>query len=190
MAGAVSLGHWQEWVLAAVPRINVRGRTLEIGYGPGHLQAIMRAQGLCAFGIDESRQMASQAARRLQIKRLSHNLCRGYAQNLPFYNESFDSVVSTFPSEYIFDPNTLIEIQRVLVKGGRFVVVPMAWITGKRPWERLLAWLLRLVGEAPGKPGKLPEAVRERFKRSGLTVTSELVKMDSSEVLVVVGKKI
>jgi ubiquinone/menaquinone biosynthesis C-methylase UbiE len=190
VAGVVSLGHWQEWILAAVPHINVQGRTLEIGYGPGHLQAILRAQGLCAFGIDESRQMTSQATRRLRRKKLSPNLCRGYAQNLPFYNEAFDSVVSTFPSEYIFDSNTLKEIRRVLVNGGSFVVVPMAWITGKRPWARLLAWLLRLIGEAPGKPGKVPEVVRERFNRSGFAVTSELVKMDSSEVLVVVGKKV
>jgi SAM-dependent methyltransferase len=44
-------------------------------------------------------------------------------QALPFIDASFDSVVSTFPTDYIFDPAALGEIVRVLRPGGRLVVV-------------------------------------------------------------------
>src|SRR6202011_2978379 len=36
---------------------------------------------------------------------------------------SFDAVVSTFPSEYIYDPLTIAEVERVLRPGGRLVIV-------------------------------------------------------------------
>jgi ubiquinone/menaquinone biosynthesis C-methylase UbiE len=188
VADAVSLGHWKDWVRVVLPHLD--GRVLEIGYGPGHLQLAMQAQGLTVFGVDESRQMVRLVGRRLRKKGLLPGLSRGYAQYLPFCRQAFDCVVSTFPSEYIFAPQTLNEVRRVLVPGGKLVIVPMAWITGRSPWERVLAWLLRLVGEAPGKPGRLPEAARERFARAGFQVRSELVKMEGSEVLVVVSRKI
>ena len=38
-------------------------------------------------------------------------------------NASFDTVISTFPSEYIYDPDTIAEVVRVLRPGGRFIVV-------------------------------------------------------------------
>ncbi len=39
VSATVSLGHWQEWVRASLPYLH--GRTLEIGYGPGHLQTYL-----------------------------------------------------------------------------------------------------------------------------------------------------
>ncbi len=187
-AAIVSLGKWRSWTRCSLPFLN--GRVLEIGYGPGHLQLDLHDKGFTAYGVDESRQMAHQALRRLWKKGILSRLSRGYAQNLPFHAESFDSIVSTFPSEYIFDPQTLKEAQRVLRPGGSLVIIPMAWITGNLPWEKSLAWLMRIVGEAPGKPGQLPAAVRERFKHAGLLVNSTLVDIPGSKVLVVTGLKV
>ena len=53
------------------------------------------------------------------------------AQRLPFPPGCFDTVIATFPSQYIYDPGTLSEVLRVLhnpknesgIPGGRFVVV-------------------------------------------------------------------
>lgn len=187
VAAVVSLGRWRGWVRCALPYLT--GRVLEIGYGPGHLQVDLQTQGLSAFGVDESRQMARQARRHLIKIGLQPALTRGYAQNLPFRSGSFNCVVSTFPSEYIFETLTLKEIWRVLPPEGRLVIVPMAWISGGNPLERVMAWLLRLVGETPGKPGKVPTAVKERLNRAGFIIESELVEMKGSMVLVVVGRK-
>ena len=187
VAAVVSLGRWRGWMRCALPYLT--GRVLEIGYGPGHLQVDQQAQGLSAFGVDESRQMAHQARRRLIKKGVLPALTRGYAHNLPFRKQAFSCVVSTFPSEYIFEPQTLLEIWRVLPPEGRLVIVPMAWISGGNPLERFMAWLLRLVGETPGKPGKVPTAFKERLNLAGFIVESELVEKKGSKVLVVVGTK-
>jgi len=187
VAAVVSLGRWQDWVRSALPYLH--GRVLEIGFGPGHLQVDLQAMGVSAFGVDESRQMAHHARHRLKKNGMLPALSRGYAQRLPFCGQAFDCVAATFPSDFIFEAETLIEIYRVLLPGGRLVIVPMAWISGSRPLERFMAWLLRLVGETPGKPGQLPAAVRERLKQAGFSVESKLVEMKGSRVLVVVGTR-
>lgn len=197
VAAVVSLGRWQDWVQAALPYVS--GRVLELGFGPGHLQISLNEKKLPAFGLDESRQMAHQACRRLRKQGAISRLSCGYAQQLPFAAGVFDSVVATFPAEYIFDPQTLKEISRVLVPAGRLVILPMAWITGTRPLERLAAWLFRVSGEAPGKPGPVSAALRDQFARAGFEAAprgsargarSEIVELKGSQVLVIVAKKI
>lgn len=187
VAAVVSLGHWQSWVRCALTHLS--GRVLEIGYGPGHLQVDLCAQGLAAFGVDESRQMARQAGRRLRKQGQSPALSRAYAHNLPFRNRSFDCVASTFPSDFIIEAQTLKEIGRVLVPGGKLVIVPMAWISGGSLPERFMAWLLSFLGETPGLPGQVPGMVREGLNRAGFVVRSELLEMKGSKVLVVAGTK-
>jgi len=188
VSAVVSLGRWQDWVQSAVPYLD--GRTLEIGFGPGHLQLSLNEKKFPTFGLDESRQMARQASRRLRNKGDVSRIFRGYAQSIPFASVLFDSVVSTFPSEYIFDPQTLQEIQRVLVPAGKLIILPMAWITGTRPLERLVAWLFRISGEAPGKPGPVSAAIKDRFTHTGFNIRSEFVEWKGSKVLVVVAEKI
>jgi ubiquinone/menaquinone biosynthesis C-methylase UbiE len=187
VAAVVSLGRWKRWVLTGLPYLH--GRVLEIGYGPGHLQLALQQQGIQPFGVDESRQMARQASRRIRKAGGIPRLLRGYAQSLPFPANTFDTVVSTFPSEYIFDPQTLTEIHRLLVPGGMLVIVPMAWVTGTRPLERLMAWLFRVTGEAPGMAGPISSAMSARFTRAGFRVRSELVESPGSQVLMVIAQK-
>ena len=183
VAATVSLGRWKYWVQSALPYLD--GRVLEIGYGPGHLQVALHERGLAAFGLDESRQMAHQASWRLRKKGFHSNLSRGYAQHLPFQNNIFDTVVATFPAEYIFNHNTLVEARRILIPGGKLVILPVAWITGTQPLERLAAWLFRITAEAPGKPKTISTAIQNGFTRAGFKVRSEIVEMQGSQVLVI-----
>lgn len=187
VAAFVSLGRWQGWVQAALPYVN--GRVLELGFGPGHLQLSLNEKNLASFGLDESRHMAYQANRRLRNFGAIARLSRGYAQSIPFASGVFDSVVATFPAEYIYAPQTLVEIKRVLVPAGKLIILPMAWITGTRPLERLAAWLFRISGNAPGKPGPVTAALRDRFVRAGYEVRSEIVEKKGSLVLVSVAEK-
>jgi SAM-dependent methyltransferase len=187
IASIVSLGRWQDWVNSSIPYIT--GRVLEIGFGPGHLQQTLTDQGIPVFGLDESSQMARQARDRLRRHGMSPRLVRGRAQQLPYSGGSYDSVVATFPSEYIFDPQTLKEIWRVLGPCGNLIILPMAWITGTRPLERLAAWLFWITGEAPGKPGHISAALRDRFLSAGFAVRSEIVDLKGSRVLVILAEK-
>ncbi len=181
VAAMVSLGRWKTWVKSSIPYL--QGKVLEIGYGPGHLQLALNEQGTPVFGLDESRQMASQAHRRLKRGGFPARLSRGVAEHLPFRSGSFDTVVATFPSEYIFDPSTLREARRVLAPGGKLVLLPLAWITGNRPWERLAAWLFRITGQAPDQPRPIAANVREQFGRAGFVLRNELIQLKGSQLL-------
>ena len=74
---------------------------------------------MAAFGLDESPQMVRQAGRRLRRLGQAVKLTRGMAMHLPFLEDTFESVVAIFPAEFIFEAQTLREIWRVLVPGGR-----------------------------------------------------------------------
>jgi ubiquinone/menaquinone biosynthesis C-methylase UbiE len=139
--------------------------------------------------LDESRFMLHQARRHLKKRAFPVQLYRGYAQFLPFADGCFETVVATFPSEYILEPRTLDEVERVLVPGGRFVLLPSAWITGTRPPERLAAWLFRVTGQAPKSTGDLPAEVNARFARAGLEVRAETVVQTGSLLRILIGKK-
>jgi ubiquinone/menaquinone biosynthesis C-methylase UbiE len=133
--------------------------------------------------------MAQHANHHLRKTGAIPRLSRGYAQSIPFTNGVFNSVVATFPAEYIFDPQTLVEMKRVLVPAGKLVILPMAWITGTRPLELVAAWFFRVSGEAPGMPGSVSAAVEDRFSHAGFEVHSEIVNLKSSQVLVLVANK-
>lgn len=186
VAAVVSFGRWQNWGMTTLPHLE--GRVLEVGFGPGHLQVALHKKGLRAFGLDESRQMLRQAANRLREGGFPVRLGRGQAQYLPFPAHSFDRVVATFPSEYIFDPHTLDEIWRVLVPGGRLVVVPIAWVTGGRLLERAAAWLLRLTNRDLAGRSWRP-LIEARFVAAGFEVSSEIVEQPYSRVVLILAHK-
>jgi ubiquinone/menaquinone biosynthesis C-methylase UbiE len=188
VAAVVSLGRWRDWVQTALPHIN--GRTLEIGFGPGHLQITLQKHNIPTFGLDESAQMARLATKRLRKNVEIPRLTRGYAQNLPFASGTFNSIVATFPAEYIFESKTLKEIRRVLIPTGQLVIIPTAWITGGNMLDRLAAWVFRVTGEAPGMPHILSNAVKSRLVSAGFSVQSEIVEKKGSQVLVILAKKI
>jgi len=148
VAAMVSWGRWQDWVMSVIPYLD-GPRVLELGYGPGHLQVSLQKERILAFGLDASRQMGRQAKQR--ILKHSHNprLCNGYAQNLPYSAGAFDQIVATFPTEYIYAQETLAEIHRTLKPGGKLIVLPFAWITGKGLIDRGTATLFRVTGQAP-----------------------------------------
>jgi SAM-dependent methyltransferase len=180
VASLVSLGGWQKWVLSATHYL-AGPRTLEIGFGPGHLQAALQQNGITAFGLDESTQMGHITHRRLIGMGLQPNLVRGYAQNLPFADGSFDQLVMTFPAEFIITQSTFSEIHRVLIQGGLVVIIPMAWITGNKPMERAAAWLNHITGEA----SVWDEKHLDPLKTMGFDVDWEMLSFASSKLLLI-----
>ncbi len=150
VAWVVSLGQWQNWIRAGIPYLDLdQPMILEVGFGPGHLQVALFQDGFHAFGLDKSQQMCRQASRRLRKLHLQSNLVNASSQQLPFPTDSIPQIISTFPSEYINDPQSLQELLRVLSPGGRIIVILFAWITGKNILERIMGWLFRVTGETP-----------------------------------------
>jgi SAM-dependent methyltransferase len=147
VAAVVSAGRWKMWVRKSASF--VRGqRILELGHGPGHLQAYLIDRDRFVFGIDRSRQMGRIAYHRLYRLGMQPQLSCASALALPFPDDTFDTVITTFPTEYIVQPQTLAEIRRVLRPTGRLVMLLSAWITGSGLIDRLLAKLFAVTGQS------------------------------------------
>ncbi len=190
VAATVSLGRWKDWVYAILPFIDGMN-VLELGHGPGHLQRVLRDRGYASVGLDESAPMGNLARRRLrQAGHSNLNLVRGISQNLPFPKDSFHTVVSTFPSEYIFDPRTLSEIRRCLLNGGRLVVLPVAWHVGRKVIERFLAWVFHFTGESPRLDDILLEHTAKPIEQAGFQVEIQKIEVKSSLLLIVLATKV
>ena len=142
-------------------------------------------------GLDELKQMGRLAKQRLvKAGRRKFNLARGRGEMLPFAPDAFDTVVSTFPTEYIFDTNTLLEIHRVLRGGGLLVILPAAWIVGQRFLERSAAWLFKITGQAPDvSQAVISQRIQPSFERAGFMTEFHTVETRSSVIMIVVARK-
>lgn len=190
VAWVVSFGRWKDWVQSVTPFIEGT-RVLEIGHGPGHLQRLLLDLGLLPFGLDESAQMGRLARANLYKNGYTQiSLMRGLAQTLPYASESFDTIVATFPSEYIFDPRTLHEAHRTLKSGGRLVVLLVAWITGQNALDRFLSWLFRITGQAPSQfLEDVEQRLAQPFETAGFQVEMQRVEIGASSLLLVLARK-
>lgn len=180
----VSLGKWRAWQRAVLPRLESRpgARVLEIAHGTGNLQIDLAAAGFDAIGIDLSAQMGRIARRKLQRRGIAPRLVRASGMHLPFRAQTFEAAVSTFPTEFIIAPETLHEVRRVLVPGGRFVIIFNGILTlGNLP-ARALEWLYRATGQRGPWPGNPLKA----FEKAGFDANLITQELPGSAVLMVV----
>lgn len=162
-------GQWRAWQRLVLTRIHGHD-VLELGCGLGDLLADMAGADHACLAVEQSPQMVAAARETLQRRKLDEKawIIQGSAQHLPFSNASFDTVVSTFPSEYIYDPNTIAEVERVLRPAGRLIVIEGANLLPVGFLQPLLALIQALVyGPAavfgPRKQRNLDEEM-ERYR--------------------------
>ena len=118
----VSLGQWSKWRNQSLEHIRGK-RVLEMGCGTGELLFEMQARQISAVGLDLSPKMIRVAHRKMKKKNVKLKVILGKTQSMPFPTDSFDTLISTFPAEYILDPQTLQESARVLnPKHGRLII--------------------------------------------------------------------
>lgn len=111
-------GEQRAWACA-----QAEGRVLEVAVGTG-LNLAFYAPGADVTGVDLSPEMLQIARRRAAELGRNLELREGDAHDLPFDDESFDSVVATYSLCNIPDPSRAVaEMRRVLRPGGRLVLV-------------------------------------------------------------------
>jgi len=117
-AWLVSSGRWDSWRRLALNEALASGPFIvELGPGTGHGLLYLSERGAVVVGIEPSPQMLAQARRR--ARRVT--LVRGRSQQIPLRDGMAAAVVCTFPGNWITDPVTWAEIERVLRPGGRAV---------------------------------------------------------------------
>jgi ubiquinone/menaquinone biosynthesis C-methylase UbiE len=156
--------------------------------------ATLEASGHSVFGLDISPYMG-----KLAQKRTAALLVRGRAQELPFCPDAFDSVVSTFPTEFIFSRESLAARHRVLKPGGLLVVLPEGHLTGNSPLHRFIEWLYKITGQSEGvfaldlgqQAVNVPpwQLVQELFIAAGFQARLEHHQLAKSAVTIVLACK-
>jgi len=164
-------------------------KVLEVGFGPGHLQVELTRRGFQVYGLDESEQMVRQATRRIKKQGHKANLIRGLAQGMP-YPEHFDTIVATFPSEYIFDPKTIKEFYRVLVPGGALIVL----LSAMPPHGSVFAKILQRASdlffrERPNPLENRLEKIIQDYQKEGLNLKKVYLERKAYSLILLIGEK-
>ena len=186
----VSLGQWRSWQRAALNHLDhadgiPAAPLLELAHGTGNFALDLRAAGYAHTAIDLSPAMGRITRRKLTRRYKHADLTRARAQRLPFPTGTFAAAVSTFPTEFIIDPDTLREIHRVLTPTGRLVVVMNGVLTRDRAADRALEWAYRVTGQR----GPWPVDVEGRIRAAGFTPRIVTETLPRSQVLLLIADK-
>ncbi len=161
-------GQWRVWQRLVLSRLTGHD-VLELGCGLGDLLADMLAEGYNCRAVEYSPQMVAAARDTLKRRNLGQpgSVIQGSAEGLPFSDATFDIVVSTFPSEYIYKHETIGEVERVLRSGGRLIVIEGANLLPVGVLQPLLVFLQMFIyGSAAVFGPRKSYTLREETTRS------------------------
>ncbi len=183
----VSAGEWRAWQRSALKHLNASSGSviLELAHGTANVQCELRTAGYESVGLDLSKAMGRIARGKLRRAGFAPQLVQGDARHLPFSAGVFPAIVCTFPTSFIIDPQVIREMYRVLLPGGRLVLVASAAFTGHGLIKRVLDWLYG----ATGQRGEWPSDIRQRFEAAGFSLTSHDEPCTISVAQVVVAHK-
>ncbi len=183
---AISLGRWRAWQRSALRFLPPpeTGLVLELAHGTGDLQIDLHHAGYHSLALDLSPSMNRLAQKKLRRAGLSANLIRGDASRLPLPTEAAAAVVCTFPTAFIFQRQTLRELERVLQPGAPACIVVAGELDGRGP----LCSLIRLAYRLTGQAGHLPSGgdLRSYFGESGLLTDAPVVQLTGSTAQLII----
>ena len=118
------------------------GRVLEIGIGSGlNLDFYDKSKITEIFAVEPDSILLEKAKIKANQNNISLNIQKLTAEMLPFENESFDTVVSTYTMCSIYElDSAMIELKRVLKNDGSFIFSEH----GKAPDSNIYKWQKRL----------------------------------------------
>ena len=198
VAWCVSFGQWAAWRRLALLYLQP-GPILELAYGTGGLFVHMLKLGYRPAGIDLSPYMARIAGGRLRSRQFALNLNRAKAQALPFPSNHFANVVATFPTDYMFNDQTLAEIYRVLQPplaqtgpantdakpAGRLIIVVEGKLRGPWPLRPFIDWLYTITDQRDF-PGINPLSL---FEKHNFTARWETVEHNGARARLLIATK-
>jgi len=123
-----------------VPRAH--GRVFEIGCGGGLNQQFYDPARVTAFaGLDPSGKLLDYAREAAAQKGWAADIREGVGEDIPFADDSFDTVVCTYTLCSVSDPaQVLSELKRILRRGGQLLFLEH----GLSPDAGVAAWQRRI----------------------------------------------
>jgi ubiquinone/menaquinone biosynthesis C-methylase UbiE len=163
----------QEPIMAERRKVVPRaiGRVLEVGVGSGlNLGFYDGGRVERIWGLDPSRTLLDRAQARTPPRGIDVRLLEGSAEDIPFVDAAFDTVVSTFTMCTIPDlPRALGEMRRVLRRGGRLLFAEhgLSPEGGVAFWQRWLSPCWRLLSGGCN----VDRAIASSIERAGFRIT-------------------
>lgn len=162
----MTLGLDRGWRRRAVR--DLKGKVLDVACGTGDMVELLANQGCEVTGVDISGEMLSRA----KNKAPSAMYLVADAEDLPFANESFDTVTCAFGvRNFVHLEKGLEEMLRVLKPGGRMVILELATPDSLliRPFyklytSRIIPWLGQHIADSREAYTYLPQSI-ERFPK-------------------------
>ena len=120
------------------------GRILEIGIGSGlNFNYYNKANVIEVFAVEPDGVLLKKAKQNAELNNIDLNIQQLKAEELPFDNDSFDTVISTYTMCSIPGlGNAMSEINRVMKQNAKFLFSEH----GKSPDSDILKWQKRMNG--------------------------------------------
>ncbi len=160
----VSVGDWYQWVFQIEEFLDKDDKILEVGIGTGKLIERLEKKKYFIIGIDRSKHMLGMIRSKFPESQLK--VCKADNLFLPFGECCFDKVIATFPSDYAFKKQFLLDVKRILKFNGELIILMgvifsqkgvvnnfyrfVYWISGQtKPKEDFEKSICSIFGEEP-----------------------------------------
>jgi len=151
---------WKMWLKKVLPFIE-GSKVLEVSFGTGYLMT-QYVKHFDAYGIDINDEMIRITRRKLEKDGLSASIAKGNVENLPFANNTFDTVVNTMAfTGYPDGEKALAEMKRVLRKNGKLLLMDFDYPSDRN----IIGYSLVKIGE---KYGDIMKDLKRYLQKSGL----------------------
>jgi demethylmenaquinone methyltransferase/2-methoxy-6-polyprenyl-1,4-benzoquinol methylase len=166
-----TFGQDSVWKRKVVKAVGGRKFVLELACGTGILSSMLSDAGRSVMGIDLTFEYLRASRRKLR----QATVAQGTAEVLPYRNESFDAVASSYLAKYVDIQTVVNECWRVLRPGGMVVFHDFTYPSGvmRSLWNAHFAAL--------GLAGKFVKSWKTVFEQlDGVIKNSDWVNQTSS----------
>lgn len=146
------------------------GETLEIGFGSGVNLPYYGVHVSKLYAVDPSKELWQLAEERVKKANFPVKFINGSAEKLPFADQSFDTVVSTWALCTIPNPAAALkEVRRVLKPEGKYIFIEhgLSPDEGVKKWQNKINSIWRKLAGGCNLNRKIPEL----FPPAGLLIT-------------------
>jgi len=152
---------WKIWLKKTLPFIK-GPNILEVSFGTGYLMSNYAGK-YHVNGIDYSNQMIQITKNKLAKKGLLASISRGNVENLPYPNNTFDTVINTMAfTGYPDGEKALSEMKRVLKKSGKLLLLDFDYPSDKN----IIGYSFVKIGE---KYGDVMKDIKTYLQKGGLS---------------------